>query len=61
MQKGGKDPVVEELKRIKNLLILDLYSKGISSSEIDKAVGMGAANIRHMFSKKNLKKVEKGE
>jgi len=61
MQKGGKDPVAEELKRIKNLLILDLYAKGIPSGEINKAVGMGAANIRSMFSKKNLKKGEKGE
>ena len=61
MQKSGKDPIVEELKKIKNLLILDLYSKEIPSGEIDKAVGMGAGNIRKMFSKKNLKKMEKGE
>jgi hypothetical protein len=61
MQTGGKNLIVEELKKIKHLLILDLYSKGIPSGEIDKAVGMGAANIRGMFSKKNLKKVEKEE
>jgi hypothetical protein len=61
MQKGEKDSIDEELKKIKNLLILDLYSKGIPSGEIDKAVGMGAANIRRMFSKKNLKKMGKGE
>jgi hypothetical protein len=61
MQKGGKDPIVEELKKIKNLLMLDLYSRKIPSGEINKAVGIGAARIRSMFSKKNLKKMEKGE
>jgi|APFre7841882630_1041343.scaffolds.fasta_scaffold77233_2 hypothetical protein len=59
MQKKGKDPIVEELKAIKKLLILALYAKDIPSGEIDKAVGMGAANIRATFSKRNLKR--KGE
>lgn len=56
MAKPKKDPVLEELMEIKKLLILSLYAQDIPSTEIDKAVGMGAANIRAMFSKKNLKK-----
>lgn len=48
----SKEPILDELQSIKKLLILALYSSGIPSEEIDKAVGMGAANIRAMFSKK---------
>lgn len=49
------DPILDELVSIKKLLILALYGQGYSSEEIDKAVGMGPANIRGMFSKKNIK------
>lgn len=52
-----KDPILEELRAIKKLMILDLYSRDIPSEEIDRAVGMGAPNIRAMFSKKKLKRV----
>lgn len=59
MAKQKKDPILEELTEIKKLLVLALYANDIPSEEIDKAVGMGAANIRAMFSKKNLKKASK--
>jgi hypothetical protein len=55
--KKEKDPILEELIAIKKLIILDLYSRDIPSEEIDRAVGMGASNIRAMFSKKKLKRV----
>ena len=55
------DPILDELVSIKKLLILALYGQGYPSEEIDKAVGMGPANIRAMFSKKNLKKVKGGK
>jgi hypothetical protein len=54
--KKEKYPILEELRAIKKLLVLDLYSRDIPSEEIDKAVGMGAPNIRAMFSKKKLKR-----
>jgi len=57
MAKPKKDPILEELTGIKKLLVLALYANNIPSTEIDKAVGMGAANIRAMFSKKNIKKI----
>jgi hypothetical protein len=52
MTKPTKDPVLEELGAIKKLLMLALYASGVPSEEIDKAVKMGPANIRAMFSKK---------
>ena len=59
--KKEKDPILEELRAIKKLMILDLYSKGFPSEEIDKAVRMGASNIRAMFSKKRLKQIMEQE
>ena len=56
-----KNPILEELISIKKLLILALYAADIPSSEINKAVKMGDANIRAMFSKKNMKKARKKE
>ena len=50
--------ILEELKYIKNLLILSLYTRNIPSSEINKATKIGASKIRGMFSKKNLKKIK---
>jgi len=55
---GKSDPVLEELQAIKNLLILSLYASDVPSEEINKAVHIGAAKIRGMFSKKNLKKAK---
>jgi hypothetical protein len=52
MANPTNDAVLEELEATKKLLILTLYASGIPSQEIDKAVKMGAANIRAMFSKK---------
>ena len=48
--------VHEELVEIRKLLILLLLSRGLSEGLIDKAVGMGSANIRGLFPKKEIKK-----
>lgn len=56
--KGKNDPILEELKKIKNLLILALYAVDVPSEEIDKAVRMGAGNIRKLFSKGKLRGVK---
>jgi 16S rRNA U1498 N3-methylase RsmE len=45
----------EELQKIRKLLVLQLLSNGISEEIIDKAVEMGAGNIRGYFSKKAIK------
>jgi uncharacterized protein YerC len=42
---------LEELTRIKKLLVLQLLRDGATSEDIDKATGMGASNIRAMFPK----------
>lgn len=46
--------ILEELIAIKKLLILALYGQDYSSEEINKAVKIGASNIRGMFSKNNI-------
>lgn len=58
-----KDDIANELRAIKNLLILELYGLGFPSEEIGKAVQMHPATVRKMFSKSSLKKLEvrKGE
>ncbi len=56
MTKENEDQIVKELISIKKLLILTLYLQDIPSSEINKAAGIGASNIRGMFSKKAIKK-----
>ena len=61
MSESNDKQILEELKAIKKLLILALYADNISSEEINKAVGMGAANIRGMFSKKKIKKAREKE
>lgn len=53
-KKKSNDPILDELITIKKLLILALYGMGFPSEEIDKAVNLGPANIRGMFSKKNI-------
>lgn len=40
----------KELQSIRNLLILQLLKSGTASEEINMATGMGAANIRRIFS-----------
>lgn len=57
-KRKSKDPILDELVAIKKLLILSLYANDIPSGEINKAVHIGSANIRGMFSKKKLKKQE---
>ncbi len=52
MSKAQKQPNTDELKElrsIKSLLILLLLKSGASSDEINKAVSMGAPNIRRQF------------
>jgi hypothetical protein len=41
---------LKELVSIRKLLILQLLRDGAKSEEIDKAVKMGAGNIRTMFA-----------
>lgn len=59
-KKKSTDPILDELVTIKKLLILALYGTGFASEEIHKATGMGATNIRGMFSKKKLNKIGRG-
>lgn len=40
---------LKELVIIKKLLILQLLRDGATSGDVDKAVGMGASEIRRMF------------
>ena len=40
---------LKELTIIKKLLILQLLRDGATSEDVDKAVGMGASEIRRMF------------
>ena len=40
---------LKELKSIKNLIILLLLKSGATSDEINKAVDMGAGNVRRLF------------
>jgi len=48
--------VHDELVEIRKMMILLLLSQGLSEELIDKAVGMGPANIRGLFPKKRIKK-----
>jgi|GEM_PF-2640166 len=48
--------VLNELIEIRKMMILLLLSQGLSEELIDKAVGMGPANIRGLFPKKQIKK-----
>jgi hypothetical protein len=41
---------LKELMSIKKLLILLCLKMGATSEEVDKATGMGAGNVRTMFS-----------
>jgi hypothetical protein len=47
--------ILQELVSIKKLIILALYASNVPSDQINKAVEMGAGNIRRMFSKKSMK------
>ncbi len=47
-RKGRRNELIE-LKSIRNLLMLQLLKMGVSSEEIDLAVGMGSANVRRLF------------
>jgi hypothetical protein len=50
------DDSTQELKRIRNLLMLLALKSGASSDEINYATGMGASNIRAMFPIKRGKR-----
>lgn len=47
--------VHNELVEIRKMMILLLLSQGLSEELIDKAVGMGPANIRGLFPKKQIR------
>lgn len=51
-----EDAVAQELKKIRNLLVLLALKSGATSDEIDYATGMGAGNVRAMFPVKRGKK-----
>jgi len=58
-QKGKRadnDPILRELRLIKNLLMLQLLRQGMTSEQVDLAVKMGASEIRRMFSKSIIMK-----
>jgi hypothetical protein len=59
--KKPNDPILNELVSIKKLLILALYGMNFPSDEINKAVSLGSANIRGMFSKKKILKARKNK
>jgi len=48
--------LVEELKAIKSLLVLNLQNSGIESKSIAKALGVSAGRISQMHSTKQYKK-----
>ena len=58
-KKKSNDPLLEELITIKKLLVLALYGMNFPSEEINKAARIGSAQIRGMFSKKNIAKARK--
>ncbi len=51
-----EDPIVRELKYIRNLLVVLLVKLGSSSDELDVALGMGPGNLRAMFRFGKIKK-----
>jgi len=55
--KAPEDPMVKELRHVKNLLMLLLLKLGTTSEELDIAVGMGASNIRNAFPIRKIKKL----
>jgi hypothetical protein len=46
--------ILNELDKIKNLLILGLYGMNFPSSEIGKAANVGSSTVRKMFNKKEI-------
>jgi hypothetical protein len=53
------DPVVKELVRIRNLMMLGLLAQGFRSEDVDLAVKMGPANIRRALPIRRLKRAPK--
>ena len=53
-----KDNIIKELDAIKKLLILQLYSDGVSSEVISKTIGMSKATL-YKFLPKSQKKSSK--
>ena len=62
MSKGAsRRDELTELRRIKNLLVLQLLKSGATSKEIDLATDMGAGNIRRKFAGVKRKKGQEPE
>ena len=57
--KNQDELLLEEMGKIKNLLILTLYGLNFPSSEIGRAAKMDGSTIRGMFSKKEILKARK--
>jgi hypothetical protein len=52
----AEDATTEELRKIRNLLILLALKSGATSDEVHYATGMGAGNVRAMFPVKRGKR-----
>lgn len=44
-----EDPILKELRNIRNLLVVLLIKAGASSEEVDFGLHMGAGNLRALF------------
>lgn len=53
------DPIVKELVRIRNLLMMSLIAQGFGSEEVDLAVRMGPSHIRGALPVRRLKQALK--
>lgn len=51
------DTIREELRQIRNLLIILLMKFGVTSSELDIALKMGPSNIRTRFPATKVRKI----
>lgn len=57
--KTATDPVLRELVRIRNLLMLDLLMRGLRSEDVDLAVQMGSSEVRRALPIREIKRMLK--
>ena len=55
MEKKELEALMKELKTLRKLLTAGLYIQGVSSEDLNKLTGMGAAHIRGLVSKRGIK------
>jgi hypothetical protein len=48
------DPVVRELSKIKDLLILDLFTRGVQPVQIAKMLGVDAGNFSREYPMRKI-------